>query len=169
MSDMKTTERPAPELRVKRWIGKTGEVLDSPLRLSDLGTGMKVLFAFQHWCGGCHSHGFPTLQRLHSALSVRGVGFAAIQTVFEGENENTFEKLRHNQVAYGLPIAFGHDVVEAGSSSPSLMQDYRTRGTPWFAVIDGDGRLLFSDFHLDADSLAAEVVRIDGERAVASE
>jgi len=39
MSDMKTTERLAPELRVKRWIGKDGEVLDSQLKLSDLGTG----------------------------------------------------------------------------------------------------------------------------------
>ncbi|MBX9910873.1 MAG: thioredoxin family protein [Beijerinckiaceae bacterium] len=102
-------------------------------------------------------------------MANRGVGFAAIQTVFEGEHENTFDKLRKNQLAYSLPIAFGHDVVGAGSRSPSFMEDYRTRGTPWFAVIDGDGRLLFSDFHLDADSLAAEVVRIDGERAVASE
>lgn len=164
---METKERRAPELRVERWIGKAGEALDSPLRLSDLGTGMKVLFAFQHWCSGCHSHGFPTLQRLHSTLSVRGVGFAAIQTVFEGEHENTFVKLRQNQLAYGLPIAFGHDPIGAGSRSPSFMEDYRTRGTPWFAVIDGDGRLLFSDFHLDADGLAAEVVRIDGEQSVA--
>ena len=45
----------------------------------------------------------------------------------------------------------------------------RKHGAERVAVIDGDGRLLFSDFHLDADSLAAEVVRIDGERAVASE
>ena len=51
----------------------------------------EILFAFQHWCQGCHLHGFPTLQKLHAALSSKDVGFAVIQTVFEGTHENTFE------------------------------------------------------------------------------
>ncbi len=86
---MSVDERQAPELRVQRWIGVDGESI-APLKLSDLGTGPKVLFAFQHWCRGCHLHGFPTLQRLHGALSAKGVGFAVIHTVFEGADENTF-------------------------------------------------------------------------------
>lgn len=143
----------APELRVQKWIGEDGQSVVAPLKLSDLGTGPKILFAFQHWCSGCHSHGFPTLQKLHSALSAKGVGFAAIQTVFEGAHENTFDKLRIAQLKYALPIAFGQDEPEGGEPFPSFMKDYRTRGTPWFSVIDAEGRIIFSDFHLNADAL----------------
>lgn len=149
---MSVDERQAPELRVQTWIGMDGYTI-APLTLSDVGPGPKILFAFQHWCRGCHVHGFPTLQRLHSALRFRGVGFAAIQTVFEGAHENTFEQLRVNQLEYGLPIPFGQDEPPAGAALPSFMEDYGTRGTPWFSVIDAGGRIIFSDFHLDADAL----------------
>jgi hypothetical protein len=37
------------------------------------------------------------------------------------------------------------------------MEDYRTRGTPWFTVIDADGLIVFSDFNLDADLLVKEL------------
>lgn len=127
---MSMAEGQAPELRVQRWIGKDGENLVAPLKLSDLGAGPKILFAFQHWCRGCHVHGFPTLQRLHRALAVRGVGFAVIQTVFEGAEENTFEKLRVNQLRYALPVPFGQDEPPVGAELPTVMEDYRTRGTP---------------------------------------
>lgn len=143
----------APELRVRKWVGEDGENLAAPLKLSDLGIGPKILFAFQHWCRGCHLHGFPTLQRLHRALSPKGVGFAVIQTVFEGAHENTFEALRLNQLKYELPVPFGHDAPPAGATLPTFMEDYATRGTPWFTVIDAGGRIVFSDFHLDADLL----------------
>lgn len=153
---MTIAERQAPELRVQKWISADGGSI-APLKLSDLGTGPKILFAFQHWCGGCHSHGFPTLQRLHSALSRRDVGFAVIQTVFEGAEENTFEKLRLNQLEYGLPVAFGHDEPPTGATLPTFMEDYHTRGTPWFSVIDADGRVVYSDFHLDAEQLVRQL------------
>ena len=153
---MSVAGRQAPELRVQKWIGADGGSI-APLKLSDLGTGPKILFAFQHWCGGCHSHGFPTLQRLHAALAPKGVGFAVIQTVFEGADENTFDKLRVNQLKYKLPVAFGHDEPPPLALLPTFMEDYRTRGTPWFSVVDPGGRIVFSDFHLDADRLALEL------------
>lgn len=143
----------APELRVQKWIDEDGRGVDDPLKLAKLGPGPKILFAFQHWCNGCHSHGFPTLQKLHGALRSKGVGFAAIQTVFEGAHENTFEKLRIAQLKYELPIAFGHDEPPAGARFPTFMKDYRTRGTPWFTVINADGHIVYSDFHLNADWL----------------
>lgn len=127
---MADVEQFAPELRVREWIGADGKQLDTPVTLSDLGPGPKILFAFQHWCRGCHLHGFPTLQRLHAGLANRGVGFAVIQTVFEGEQENTFEKLRPNQLKYELPVPFGHDPLMAGAHLPTFMEDYHTRGTP---------------------------------------
>ena len=153
---MSMLEPQAPDLRVQKWIGADGEST-APLKLPDLGSGPKILFAFQHWCRGCHVHGFPTLQRLHSALSPRGVGFAVIQTVFEGADENTFEKLRTNQLKYELPVVFGHDPAPHGARLPTFMEDYRTRGTPWFTVINADGHIVFSDFHLDADRLVANL------------
>ena len=127
---MSLFERQAPELRVQRWIGEDGGISVAPLKLSDLGTGPKILFAFQHWCRGCHAHGFPTLQRLHGALSSKGVGFAVIQTVFEGAHEITFDKLRVNQLKYELPVPYGHDEPPTGATLPTFMEDYRTRGTP---------------------------------------
>ncbi|RSV19643.1 redoxin domain-containing protein [Sphingomonas sp. ABOLH] len=154
---MADVEQFAPELRVREWIGADGKQLDTPVTLSDLGPGPKILFAFQHWCRGCHLHGFPTLQRLHAGLANRGVGFAVIQTVFEGEQENTFEKLRPNQLKYELPVPFGHDPLMAGAHLPTFMEDYHTRGTPWFSVIDARGTVVFSDFHLDADKVAAHL------------
>jgi hypothetical protein len=69
----------APELRVRTWIDGSGEPMDTPLRLDDLGSGYKIIFAFQHWCPGCHSSGFPTLQRLYRARKDGGgFGFSAI-------------------------------------------------------------------------------------------
>lgn len=148
---MSMAEQQTPELRVPSWIGADGEALASPIKLADLGSGPKILFAFQHWCQGCHVHGFPTLQTLYRVLRPRDVGFAVIQTVFEGAEENTFDKLRVNQIKYELPLPFGHDLPAPGSAYPSFMEDYRTRGTPWFTVIDAGGQVVFSDFHLDAD------------------
>ncbi|WP_296173088.1 peroxiredoxin [uncultured Brevundimonas sp.] len=156
---MMTTEPHAPELRISQWIGLHGETLDTPVTLANLGDGVKILFAFQDWCTGCHSHGFPTLQRLYSALEPRGVGFAAIQTVFEGPEANTFDKLRVNQTRYRLPIPFGHDEPPEGSSLPTFMQDYHTHGTPWFTVIDAEGKLVYSGFHLDAERLATALLQ----------
>ena len=156
---MSMVNREAPELRVQKWISADGGSVVVPLKLSDVGTGPKILFAFQHWCNGCHLHGFPTLQRLHGALSSKGVGFAVIQTVFEGAQENTFEKLRVNQLKYELPVPFGQDDPPDGGTLPTFMEDYSTRGTPWFSVIDAAGRIAFSDFHLDADRLVKQLER----------
>jgi len=157
------TDQKGPELRVPQWIDAQGQRLTRPLKLADLGSGTRILFAFQDWCPGCHAHGFPTLQRLHSALAPRGVGFAAVQTVFEGSHTNTFDKLRQNQLKYELPIPFGHDLPEAGRGVPTFMEDYHSGGTPWFTIIDAQGRIVFADFHLDADRLLALEMAADGD------
>ena len=154
---MSLTEQLAPELRVRRWIGGDGGSGVAPLKLSDLGTGPKILFAFQHWCQGCHLHGFPTLQKLHGALSTKLVPFTMIKTVFAVSQEKKKKKLRVNQLKYELPVAFGHDEPPAGATLPTFMEDYRTRGTPWFTVIDASGSIVFSDFHLDAGRLVGEL------------
>ena len=110
----------ARELRVNEWIDADGMSMDKPVRLADLGQGYKVIFCFQDWCPGCHSRGFPTLKFLHDGLKDKGFGFAVIQTVFEGAEENTFDKLRLNQERYGLAIPFGQDLpLKANAIRPS--------------------------------------------------
>lgn len=149
-----------PELRVPQWIDAQGKAI-APLKLADLGNGFKVIFCFQDWCAGCHSHGFPTLKKLVQALSGLGVGFAAVQTVFEGHESNTFDRLREAQLRYGLEIPFGHDPDVGGVSS--LMADFATGGTPWFIVIDPLGTVLHCDFQLDAERLTREFDSWSGE------
>ena len=152
----------APELRVAQWIDALG-LARAPLTLAELGDGFKVIYCFQHWCAGCHSHGFPALLKLVGALSGSdsgfSFGFAVVQTVFEGAEANTLERLRETQLRYGLELPFGHDHPAAnhGAVIPTVMQDYRTGGTPWFIVISPAGEVVFSDFQLDAERLIADV------------
>ncbi|MGJ0395449.1 MAG: peroxiredoxin family protein [Methylocystis sp.] len=143
----------ARELRVDSWIDVGGRPMAKPLRLADLGDGYKIIYCFQHWCPGCHSRGFPTLRRLIDNLSGANVGFAVIQTVFEGPEINTFDKLSINQSQYGIKAPFGHDALKPGELYPSFMQDYRTDGTPWFTLIDPQGFVIFGDFQLDSTRL----------------
>ena len=142
----------APPLRAVRWIDSNGDELDS-MSIEDLGNGYRVLYFFQDWCAGCHAHGFPALGALVRGLADKGVGFAAIQTVFEGFDVNTFEHLRGNQRRYGLRIPFGHAEPQAGAAVPAVMEAYRTGGTPWFVVIAPDGVVVFDGFQLDPDAL----------------
>jgi hypothetical protein len=138
----------APELRVGKWIDGKGHDIE-PLKLADLGAGFKIIYCFQHWCAGCHSGGFPALKTLHAALNDKDFGFAVIQTVFEGFEENTFDKLRLTQKKYNLNLPFGHDIPDETVPVSTFMQDYRTGGTPWFTVIAPTGQILYANFHID--------------------
>ena len=157
----------ARELRVNDWIDAAGKPLERPVRLADLGSGYNVIFCFQDWCPGCHSRGFPTLKLLHEALKDKGFGFAVIQTVFEGADVNTFDKLRLNQESYGLAIPFGQDLPPAGERYPTFMEDYRSGGTPWFTIIDPAGNVVFADFRLDARRFLGALGADDADLSVA--
>jgi thiol-disulfide isomerase/thioredoxin len=144
---MGINHKPAPELRVPHWIDPNGNER-VPLKLAELGYGYKLIYCFQAWCPSCHSRGFPTLKKLVDELSGKGFGFAAVQTVFEGEAQNTPDKLKEMQDQYGVRIPFGHDRIE--DHYPTVMEDYRTAGTPWFILINPDDEVIFNDFGLDA-------------------
>ena len=149
----------APEFDVTQWIDKEGNKI-SPIKLSDFDGKFKVVYCFQSWCPGCHSAGLPSLKKMMDALDGnKKVVFLAIQTVFEGHEENTFDKIIEIQKKYDLEIPFGHDQGDENSGNRSkVMRDYKTGGTPWFIFIDQRNNIVFSDFHLNAEN-AIEVLK----------
>ncbi len=140
----------APNWDVKQWLDADGKSI-KPLNLSDMGAGFKVIYCFQSWCPGCHSHGFPSLKKMISELGGYPIQFAVIQTVFEGHEQNGIDKLVETQKKYNLRVPFGHDMSKNGP--PDIMKKYRTGGTPWFIIIDPENKVIFNDFHINEDSL----------------
>lgn len=152
MPDPTSQIQKAPEFNVKNWVNANGEKTDQ-IKLSDFNGKFKVLYCFQSWCPGCHSKGFPDLKKMVDALKENdNIVFLAVQTVFEGFEENTYEKMLETQKKYKLKIPFGHDSGDDGKSYSNIMASYRTGGTPWFIFIDKHGNIVFSDFHLNPDA-----------------
>ena len=138
----------APEFLVESWVDINGNETEA-LKLSDFKGKFKIVFCFQSWCRGCHSKGLPDLKRMVDALKENNnVVFLAIQTVFEGHNANTYEKMVETQKKYDLKIPFGYDAGKDGKSQSNIMTNYKTGGTPWFIFIDKHDYVVFSDFHL---------------------
>ena len=144
----------APEFRFEDWLDN----VDGNLLIADIDEPVIYLYNFQSWCQGCHSHGFPTLNAVRSALGAAGfadqVKFIAIQTVFEGHETNTADAARESLGRHGLgDLALGHD----SGHPPTIMVDYRTGGTPWTVLIGPrpDRTVLFNGFQLDADRAVA--------------
>ncbi|MBN9318891.1 MAG: hypothetical protein J0I28_04290, partial [Caulobacterales bacterium] len=46
-----------------------------------------------------------------------------------------------------------------------LMRRYRNGGTPWFILIDPDGRVVYNHFRIDADKLVTFLKRLENEPA----
>ncbi|MEH6537662.1 MAG: redoxin domain-containing protein [Psychroserpens sp.] len=142
----------APEFHVKDWIDAFGNKID-PIKLSDLKGQFKILYCFQSWCPGCHSKGLPDLKKMVDALKEKDhISFLAIQTVFEGHESNTYQKMVETQKQYDLKIPFGHDAGDDGKSRSNMMTNYQTGGTPWFILIDKHDNVVFADFHLNVDA-----------------
>ncbi|MGB5698231.1 peroxiredoxin family protein [Muriicola sp.] len=142
----------APELAKFKWLDANGKEIVA-FQLSDYSGKFVVFYCFQSWCPGCHKIGFPSLQKMVATLKEsEAVKFFAIQTVFEGKSQNTFEKLIETQKQYQLEIPFGQDEGDEKTNNiSSTMYHYRTGGTPWFIFIDQKGTVVFNDFHLNTE------------------
>ncbi|WP_460218151.1 peroxiredoxin family protein [Psychroserpens sp. MEBiC05023] len=142
----------APEFNVNQWIDRNGNKT-IPIKLSDYKGKFKIVYCFQSWCPGCHSKGLPDLKKMVNALKDNdNIAFMAIQTVFEGYQSNTYDKMVATQKQYDLKIPFGHDAGNDGKSRSNIMTNYQTGGTPWFIFIDKHDNVVFSDFHLNPDA-----------------
>ncbi|MGB0866803.1 MAG: peroxiredoxin family protein [Granulosicoccaceae bacterium] len=149
----------APELDVSHWIDGDGQQAKAFSVAAQRGKWV-YLKCFQEWCPSCHSVGFPNLQKLKAAFPDDSkVAAAVIQTTFEGHSTNTVNALRKNQLRYELSLPFGHDPGNDDlprsdpGHYPNTMRSYRTRGTPWVTLIDPNGIVVFSDFHIDVERL----------------
>ena len=139
----------APEFDVKDWVDANGNKTEQ-IKLSDFNGKFKVLYCFQSWCPGCHSAGLPNLQKMVEALAGNeSVAFLAVQTVFEGHDANTYERMVETQKKYDLKIPFGHDAGDDGKSRSKIMTNYKTGGTPWSIFIDQHNNVVYADFHLN--------------------
>ncbi|WP_424217956.1 hypothetical protein [Thauera humireducens] len=156
----------AAPLGVTRWVDASGQALEH-FDLDRMPGRFKLIFCFQDACPGCHATGFPALARVVDAF--RGsdfVGFAAVQTVFEDFGSNTWERMLANHSRYALGIPFGHDAGdEQDGAGSELMRRYRNGGTPWFILIDPDGRVVYNHFRIDADKLVTFLKRLENEPA----
>jgi hypothetical protein len=105
--------------------------------------------------------GFPTLKELTKSFKDNGnVKFLAVQTVFEGYNTNTRDKLRKNQLEYGLKIPMAHSAGDPQTHAiPDIMRRYRSGGTPWVVIIDPKGSVVYNDFHIKT-KLAVKLIEI---------
>jgi thiol-disulfide isomerase/thioredoxin len=151
-------ELKAPEFNVKHWVDANGNKTKQ-IKLSDFKNKFKVLYCFQSWCPGCHSRGLPALQKMVDDLKNNSkIVFLAVQTVFEGFEANTYDKMLETQKKYELKIPFGHDAGDDDKSTSNIMKNYQTGGTPWFIFIDQHDNVVFADFHLNEDA-AIEFLR----------
>lgn len=142
----------APEFNINQWIDANGNET-KPIKLSDFKGKFKIVYCFQSWCPGCHSKGLPDLKKMVEALEgIENLVFLAIQTVFEGYDDNTYKKMVETQKQYELQIPFGHDAGEDGKSRSKIMTNYQTGGTPWFLFIDKHDNVVFSDFHINPEA-----------------
>lgn len=147
----------APPLRVEWWIDAEGRAMSGPP--SDLDGKWVFLKCFQSWCPGCHKHGFPTLKRVSDAFADETRFKAlAVQTVFEGFDVNTRDKVHEIQQRYDLRIPIGHDAGNPdGDRMPRTVREYRTGGTPWIIIVDPSGIVVYNHWFLDADSFIARL------------
>ncbi|AUC81721.1 peroxiredoxin [Lacinutrix sp. Bg11-31] len=142
----------AQEFNVQHWIDANGNKTEQ-IKLSDFKGQFKILYCFQSWCPGCHSKGLPDLKKMVDAMQdKKNIQFLAIQTVFEGHESNTYEKMVETQKKYDLKIPFGHDAGNDGKSRSNIMTNYKTGGIPWFIIVDKHDNVVFSDFHLNPDA-----------------
>ncbi len=72
-----------------------------------------------------------------------------MQTVFEGHDYNSQDKLRKNQLQYDLKIPMAQAAGNPRNHEiPEIMRKYRSGGTPWKVIINPEGRVIYNQFHI---------------------
>jgi hypothetical protein len=138
----------APLLDVDTWIqlpaGK------ERVEITDYPDKVVVMLFFQHWCRASQERELPVLKKLVDHYKGKdGIVFLAIQTTFEGYLENTSDKLEVTARKFDLPIPFGHSPKLQGL--PSVSANYLPAGTPWWVIVDRQGKVEYNGHILDEE------------------
>ncbi len=145
----------AKKFDVDSWV----QTYKNDLDIDDFKGKVLYLYGFQSWCPGCHSHGFPTLDKLSKIYKDdKNVAFVAIQTTFEGFSSNDENAAKKIVKKYNLTMPVGQSGVDGVRSR--FMRNYRTGGTPWTIIIDKQGIIRFSNFHLSVDEAVALINKL---------
>jgi membrane-associated protease RseP (regulator of RpoE activity) len=117
-----------------------------------------VIHAFESWCPDCVRRGFPVMKQVEDGLvGADDVMLLHLQTVFEGEKENTPERGPKETAKYGIKAPVGFDARVDGARESLLMERYFTGGTSWTIVIDKKGVVRFNGRTPDSKTLLALV------------
>jgi membrane-associated protease RseP (regulator of RpoE activity) len=117
-----------------------------------------VLHAFQSWCPDSMRRGLPVMKQVEDGLlGADDVALLHVQTVFEGEKENTPERGPKETAKYGIKAPVGFDARVDGARESLLMERYFTGGTSWTVVIDKKGVVRFNGRTPDSKTLLALV------------
>lgn len=93
------------------------------------------------------------------------VVFAAVQTVFEGHSSNGPERRFELLQDYGISLLVGQDDA---FPRPDVITSYRTGGTPWFIVINRDGKVIHNGYRLGLRKAVKLIdAALDGSKAPA--
>ena len=84
-----------------------------------------------------------------------------MQTVFEGYDYNSQDKLRRNQLEWNLKIPMAHAPGNPKTHQiPKIMQQYRSGGTPWKVIIDTQGKVVYNHFHIELPQAVALIEQL---------
>ena len=102
--------------------------------------------------------GLALTQAFNNADQVK---FFAVQTVFEGYDYNSQDKLRKNQLEWDLKIPMAHAAGNPRNHEiPEIMRKYRSGGTPWKIIIDPQGKVAYNNFHIEPPQAVALIKRL---------
>lgn len=153
----------APEFQTLKWYSGSHHQEIKPIYLKDYKGKVIYLHFFQSWCPGCLGDGLPMISKLSKIYEKdKLVKFLAIQTVFEGFQVNSEQKLRPIRKRFDLKIPMSHD--DGNKKGSLLMRKYKTRGTPWVVIISPKGKIIYTNFHIKIDQ-AKQLINFYKRRA----
>lgn len=138
----------APPLNVPDWYqAPAGK---DRVELSDYKGKIVVMLFFQHWCKASQERELPVLQKLVKHYKGKDdIVFLAVQTVFEGYMDNTIDKLPVTAKKFDLDIPIGFIAKVPGF--PGISASYKPGGTPWWVIVDRQGRVEYNGFILNEE------------------
>jgi hypothetical protein len=132
----------SPDWKVSEWIN------GDPGRLASHKGRVVVIHFFQMWCPGCNHSSIPAVKRWDELWGERDDYMTvSIHSVFEGHPFQTPDRLRAYVREQGLRHPVGIDAyADEKHEVPETLQRFRANGTPHIAIVDKEGRLVFSHF-----------------------